>query len=287
MKNCIVLALVFSTLAVFAQQPPGTEIYLFDLSIKKNKVTISNPKNITNRTGYDNQPYFHPDKPLLYYASADEDGKTDILVHNFQTASTQKLTTTGTREYSPTVTPDKKFISCIIQHDNGAQDLGKYPIDGGLPEIIISNLTIGYHAWLDADILLLFVLGEPNTLRWYSIKEKKDYIIAEKIGRSLHKIPGSGSVSYVDKTLPDWIIRSVTQKDEPTEMITSAIHEREDLAWTPDRKILMSDGEKIFYWAAGNIGWLPVEFQQPILLKGITRMAVNATGNKLAVVVSE
>lgn len=287
MKNVIVLAFLFASFHAFAQQPPGTEIYLFDLSLKKNKISISNPKNITNRSGYDNQPHFHPDKPLLYYASADDDGKTDILIYNYQTGGTQRLTTTTDREYSPTVTPDKKYISCIIQHENGTQDLGKYPIDGGLPQIIINNLTVGYHAWVDSDNVVLFVLGEPNTLRWYSVSENKDWIIAEKIGRSLHKIPGSGSISFVNKSLPDWIIKSVTNKNGITEMITQALHEREDLAWTPDRRILMSDGEQIMFWAPENPDWKKVELEQLISLKGITRIAVNSKGNKLAVVVSE
>lgn len=286
MKNFIVIALILVAQSAICQ-PPGTEIYLFDLTLKKGGISLRNPKNITNRAGYDNQPFFHPDKPIVYYASADDSSRTDIIQYNYQTGTTQKFTETHEREYSPTVTPDKKFISCILQRDNGAQDLVKYPIDGGYPLIIINSLTVGYHAWVDSDNLVVFALGQPNTIRWYSIKEKKDWLISDHVGRSIHKIPGSGSISFVDKTLPDWIVKSVSQRDGDTKMITQTLHNREDLTWTPDRRILMSDGEKILYWEPGLHNWLPVEIKSDVALKGITRMAVNAKGNKLAVVVSE
>jgi hypothetical protein len=288
MKKLLALLFYLIQLIVFAQQPPGTEIYLFDLTLKKNVVTLSNPKNITYRPGYDNQPFFHPDEPVVYYASADEEGRTDILYYNYETGVTHRLTQTPEREYSPTVTPDKKFISCIIQRDNGAQDLGKYPIGGGPPEIIISNLTVGYHAWVDDLSVALFVLGSPNTLRWYSIRKNVDTQISDNIGRSLHRIPGGNAVSFVDKSSNVWRIKMMSGRDGSLETLCEALPDREDLAWTPDGKILMNDGEKIFYWQFGKSKtWQPVEIQTPQLFKGLTRMAVSAKGDKLAIVVNE
>lgn len=272
----------------FAQQPPGTEIYLFDLHSKKGKLTLTNPKNITNRKGYDNQPFFHPDKPLIYYASADDVGKTDILVYSYDSDTSQKVTNTSEREYSPTVTPDKKFISCIIQRDNGAQDLGKYPIDGGEAEIIIDNLTVGYHVWRDDHTLLLFVLGQPNTLHEYSVADKKDRILAENIGRSLHRIPGTTDISFVDKSSPEWTIKKIKTKDGTIEMLSKTLPGKEDLTWAHNNKIIMSDGANLFYWIPGKSKeWVPIAFPAGLSLSGITRLAVNAKENKIAVVASE
>jgi hypothetical protein len=288
MKKLFTPLLYLMPLFGFAQQPPGTEIYLFDLTIKKNGVTLSNPKNITNRAGYDNQPFFHPDEPFIYYAAADEEGRTDIFFHNYTTGTTHRLTNTPEREYSPTVTPDKKFISCIIQRDNGTQDLGKYPIDGGPPEIIVNHLTVGYHAWVDDLSVALFVLGKPNTLRWYSIRKNADTQISDNVGRSLHRIPGGNAVSFVDKSSNVWRIKMMSGRDGSLETLCEALPDREDLAWTPDGKILMNDGAKIFYWQFGKSKtWQAVEMQTPQLLKGLTRMAVSAKGDKLAIVVNE
>lgn len=287
MIRVFILCLCVAT-TLQAQQIPGSEIYLFDLKNEKDALVLSNPKNITNHPGYDNQPYFHPDKPFLYFASANDEGRTDILEYDFVKGSTKKITNTPEREYSPTVTPDKKFLSCIIQRDDGAQDLGKYPIDGGAAEVVINNLTVGYHAWADNNTLYVFVLGNPLTLHRYSVGEKKDEVIESNIGRSIHKIPGTPTISFVHKAADDkWTIKKIDQKN--ITVVGETIPKREDLAWTPDNKIIMSDGENFFVAdpAVTPLSWKQIKFESPQTFKGITRLAVNGDGSKLAVVVSE
>ncbi len=172
MKKWVWTVFVFVSLSSFGQT--GSEIILFDLKMKNGQVVLSNAANITNHKGYDNQPFFHPSKPIIYYSSFDDSSRSDIKYYNYKTGKTSNLTVTREREYSPTVTPDGKFISCIIQRDNGAQDLGKYPIAGGQPEVLINNLTVGYHVWAAKDKLLLFVLGDSssNTLHYYNLSAK-------------------------------------------------------------------------------------------------------------------
>jgi hypothetical protein len=287
-KYCIVLLLAFP-FTTYAQQPPGTEIYLLDLSIKKSKVAVSGPQNITNRAGYDNQPFFHPDKSVLYYTSANDQGKTDLKEYNYQTKNSRQLTNTPDREYSPTVTPDKKFLSCIIQRDSGAQDLGKYPIEGGEPIVLISTLTVGYHAWINADQLLLFVLGDTLSLHQYNLSTKQDVIVAKRIGRSLHKIPKSTTMSFVHKISDqEWLIKKF-KDDGSMETITPTLPGREDLTWTPDGKIMiMSDGKQLFYFEPGkHTSWQAIEMPTNMPGGTITRLAVNPKGDKLSFVVSE
>ncbi|MBX2968937.1 MAG: PD40 domain-containing protein [Cyclobacteriaceae bacterium] len=284
----IVPLLVFLTGSLLAQQPPGTEILLFDLKQSKNSIQLLNPKNITNRTGYDNQPHFHPEKPLVYFSSADESGRTDIMVYDHVTGETTKLTDTSEREYSPTVTPDGKFISCIIQRDNGAQDLGKYPIEGGEPVVIIDNLIVGYHTWINDDVLLLFVLGRPNTLRLYSISEKKDLVLAENIGRSLHRIPGTNDISFIDKQDVEWQIKKYNSKNGTIETIAPTLPNREDMAWTKDGKILMSDGVNLFFIQPNKYSaWSRVTLPKGMTLQGISRLAINASSSKITIVIDE
>jgi len=285
-KKTIILLLLSGSL--FARQPPGTEIFLFDLKVSQNNIILSNPQNITNRVGYDNQPYFHPEKPIVYYSAADESGRTDIMVYNYKTGERKKLTDTPEREYSPTVTPDGKFISYIIQRDNGAQDLGMYPIDGGEPVIIIDNLTVGYHAWITDDLLVLFVLGRPNTLRLYSVSDKKDLILAENIGRSLHRIPGTNDISFIDKQGAEWQIKRYNSKNGTIETVTPTLPNREDMAWTTDGKILMSDGKKLFFVNPGeHSSWREATLPKMIAPQGISRLAINTTLSKIAIVVDE
>lgn len=274
--------LAFSVLVNVTAQT-GSEIYLADLKVSKTNVTLSHHKNITNRKGYDNQPSFHPDQPLIYFSSFNDSSRADIKIFNYKNNSTKLLTETREREYSPTVTPDRKFISCIIQRDNGAQDLGKYPIAGGEPLTIINNLTVGYHAWLNPTTLVLFVLGEPNTLRVFDVQTGKNTVVKEKIGRALHKIPGQNSVSFVDKGEEKWVVKKFD--GNTIETICETLPNREDLAWTPDGKIIMSDGRQFFYYDTQvNDGW-KMFFVSDVV--GVSRIAISANGKKIAFVVSE
>ncbi len=286
-KFFLVIIIIYFAKAVMAQ--PGTEIYMFDLKLKKDKITISNPTRVTNHPGYDSQPFFHPEKSILYYASADTSGRTDILTYNYQTKESKKFTSTSEREYSPTVTPDKKFVSCIIQRDDSKQDLGKYPIDGGSAITVINNLTVGYHGWLDESTVIVFVLGEPQTLRLYNVETGKDLFVADSIGRSIHLIPKTKTISFVDKSSPNkWLIKRVKTIDT-IDVLIEALPNREDLAWTNDGRIVMSDGEDFFYSDPDKSKeWKLIEVSSGSLqLKGISRLAINPSGNKIAIVMSE
>ncbi len=288
MKNILVL-ISFLPISIFATAQTGSEIYLFDLSSKKGKITLSNPVNATNHPGYDNQPFFHTDKPIVYYSSFNEEGRADIKSYDYVTGETKFITQTNEREYSPTLTPDKKYLSCIIQRDNGEQNLGKYPVDGGEPIVLIDNLIVGYHGWLDDDRVLVFVLGDPQTLHLFNVKTKEDKVITENIGRSIHRIPKESAMSFVQKqSKSEWIFKKLDNKTEGVSVITSTLPGREDLAWTPDGTIIMSDGAKLFQYKPGKSkGWEEIATEFPIEVKGITRLAVSADGKKLAAVVSE
>jgi len=288
MKTIIAFALQLCGLASLAQT--GSEIFLFDLSIKKDKLVLSTPKNITNHVGYDNQPSFHADQPLIFYSSFNPDGRSDIKSYDYEKGETRSLTQTTEREYSPTLTPDKQFVSCIIQRDDGAQNLGKYPVGGGQPTVLIDNLIVGYHAWVDQDRLLLFVLGEPQTLHLYNVKTKEDKVLAEKIGRSLHSIPGQNAMSFVHKISDsEWIIKRLDGATSEITTLIKTLPGREDLCWTPQGRIIMSDGTRIYSIdPVKEKEWSIVSIESGSeLLKGVTRMAINKEGNKLAIVVAE
>jgi hypothetical protein len=287
-KLFAILLFLLLTSSAFAQS--GSEILLFDLKIKKNKITISNPKNITNHPGYDNQPGFNRNEPVLYYSSFNEDGRSDIKSFNYETNETESITQTQEREYSPTHTPDGEFISCIIQRDNGAQDLGKYPLAGGDPYTIVDNLTVGYHVWTDNSHIAMFILGEPNTLHYLRLPTKEDTVLAQNIGRSLHQIPGERALSFIQKnSATNWEIKKLDTETMLISTIAPTLPGREDICWTPDRKIITSDGKKLFVFdPKKGKGWKEIPFATGAeLLKGVSRIAINSKGDKLAVVVAE
>ncbi|GHM99714.1 hypothetical protein WSM22_12040 [Cytophagales bacterium WSM2-2] len=290
MKKILVCVGFLACSSAFGQA--GSEIFLFDLHLRKDHVSVDNPKNITNHPGYDNQPSFHTDLPIVYYSSFNEEGLSDIKFYNYRTEETKALTQTREREYSPTLTLDKQFISCIIQRENGAQDLGKYPLDGGEPTVLVNNLTIGYHVWADNSHVGLFVLGnnnEPNELHYLRLPTKTDTVLAQNIGRSLHKIPDETSFSFVHKVSDkEWLIKKYNTVTREISQIATTLPGNEDMCWTSDGKILMSGNSKI-YWLdpKTDVVWKEVQITFPSTMKAISRLAVNAAGNKLAVVMAE
>lgn len=275
--------------ATYAQT--GSEIILFDLKLKKDKVTISNPKNITNHPGYDNQPSFHSDQSFLYYSSFNDSGRADIKRYNIKDGTTINITNTREREYSPTLTPDKQFLSCIIQRDNGAQDLGKYPVDGGEPATIIDNLTVGYHVWIDNSHLGLFILGsegKPHDLHFMRLPTKEDTVLASNIGRSLHKIPGERSLSFVQQSGGDSKLMKYDTETSKVSDVATLFGKNDHISWTPDGKIITSDGAKLYFMAKKKKQWVPIVVEgSSSLLKSISRIAVSPDGERIAIVVAE
>jgi hypothetical protein len=295
MKQILTLLFICISLSSFSQS--ATEIFLFDMKIVNGKVHLSNGVNISNHKGYDNQPFFHPLQPIIYYSSFDDSSRSDIKLYNYITRQTADLTVTREREYSPTLTPDGKYISCILQRDNGEQDLVKYPIGGGKPEVLINHLKIGYHAWTGENKLFLYVLDDSihNSLHYYYLDKNADTVIAENIGRSLHKIPGQNAMSFVQKlTGKEYVIKKFDMNTGIISTIIPALAGQDQLCWLQNGIIIMSDGNKLFSFRETIFSELKDRKWQPVIiggdvsmLKGVTRLATNAENGKLAVVVSE
>jgi hypothetical protein len=278
-------------------QLPSSEIFLFDLKILNGQVHLSNGKNITNHKGYDNQPFFHPSQPIIYYSSSDDSNRTDLKYYNYKTGQTSNLTVTREKEYSPTVTPDEKFISCIIQRDNEAQDLAKFPIEGGNPRVLVWHLKIGYHAWADNNRVFLFVLDDSvnRSLHNYDLANNADTVVAGNIGRSLHKIPGEKAMSFTQKVSNDqFVVKKYNLHNGVITTIINGVPGQDQLCWLKDRVVLTSDGSQIFFFRDNAFTevkdrkWQPVVVETgKAILRGVTRLAADADNTKLAVVVSE
>lgn len=280
------LLILLLTVSPWAFAQSASEIYLFDFHAAEYELISG--VNITHHRGYDNQPFFHPTQPLVYYSSFNEEGISDIKLYDYLTGITNNLTSTLEREYSPTPTLDGKYISCIIQRDNGAQDLGKYPVAGGEAITLVDDLIVGYHAWVDEKNVILFVLGEPSTLQWYDLEKKEARVLQSNIGRSLHRIPGKQAISFVQKSAAeDWHIMQLDYNTKKISIIAPTFPAREDLCWTPDGKILMSDGEAIYVYDPRDSAakWQTLSMDSKI--RGITRLAMSPDGKKLAVVAAE
>ena len=293
MKKLLVriIAVFFSALLITifgqTQAPPSSNIFVADLTIGNGKMTVGKPINITNRDGYNNQPSFMPDGKSLLYTSQREDKQSDIYRYDLAKGTEVNVTNTKESEYSPTLMPDGKNISVIRVEADQTQRLWSFPLAGGQPSLVVEKIKpVGYHAWIDANNLALFVLGSPSTLQLYNMKTQQAETVASDIGRSLFKIPGQMKVSFTHKIAGNqWEINELDLKTRKISEITTTHPGSEYYAWTPSGILLTANNAKLFKFKPGTDSeWQEIADLSGLGLKGITRIAVSPSGDKIALV---
>ena len=272
----------------YATAQTDTDIYLFDLTHTDDGWSLTNPINISNNEGYDNQPSFSPDGYTLYYSSH-RNGETDLVAYNTTTGSQSWLTNTSSRsEYSPTITPDSSFLSFISLTNEGIQEFRKIHLGTGKETLIESDPIIGYFVWINTQSYLCFVLPtneQPATLQIHHNATGEKIILGERPGRSFHQIPSSNAVSYIQNIQDEASIFSYQLETDDSELIGSTIENSQDMAWLPTGEIIMGKGSELFI-NKGN-DWYSIGNFESYSIYQITRIAINSTGTKIALVAEE
>lgn len=284
-----------------APAPPDTEIVLAPLTVARGTITVGPPLNITNHAGYDNQPSFTPDGRAILFAS-DRDApasasalqRTDVYRYDIATRRVSRITATPEGEFSPTVTPDGRHISVIRVEADSTQRLWRFTLDGQSPELVLRDIKpVGYHAWVDDHTLALFVLGQPATLQLADTRTGKAETIARGIGRSIQRIPGRSSISFIERQASSEqggaATLSIRELDPRTKQVTPLVQavkgaSEADCAWTPDGTLLMVYNGALHAWKRGDADWKNVADLTALGLTGVTRIAVSPQGDHIALV---
>ncbi|MDF0716329.1 nuclear transport factor 2 family protein [Muricauda sp. 334s03] len=264
-----------------------TEVYLFDLELNDGKPVLSNPKNISNNPGYDNQPSFWDDDSVLF-ASTRED-QTDILRFNVNEGSTSSwLTyTTAGSEYSPLRIPEKNAVSAIRLDVDGLQRLYRYDPSG--ESTMLSDLKIGYHVWVNAATLVATVLVENRMdLVLIDLENGTSTKIQQNVGRSLHKIPGTDLVSYISKNNENWEIQSIDLESGAINHEAPTYQNQEDICWLDKNTIITGHQKSLLTFDAQNGGdWKQLVTFNQDEINNISRIAINSSRTRLAFVAEE
>jgi len=276
-------------LASVAQAQTGTDIYLARLSGSGDGIKVAAPANVTSRAGYDNQPSFTPDGRAILFTSIREDRPADIYRYDLESHATARLTHTAESEYSPTVTPDGTHFSVVRVEADSAQRLWKFRLDGSAPELVLAGVKpVGYHAWGNDHTLGLFVLGDPATLQVADTRTQTAAVVAERIGRSLHKVPGREAISFLHRTGPEpFSIKAMDVGSRAIRPVAPALEGSEFHAWLPDGTLIMGSGSKLFTWAPAGERWVEVADLSAHRVAGISRLAVSPDGGMLAIVAED
>ncbi|WP_222984507.1 nuclear transport factor 2 family protein [Flagellimonas meishanensis] len=266
----------------------NTEVYLFDLEWKNGAPILSNPKNISNNEGYDNQPSFWDDDTVLF--SSTRADQTDVLRFNISKGSTSEWITNTPigSEYSPLRIPNSKNISAIRLDLDGLQRLYEYDVHTGESEPL-NNLKIGYHVWHNDHILVSSVLVENRLdLVVSNLKDGSNHTHQKNVGRSLHKIPGTNLIGYISKEKKTWEIKSMDPISGATQKIAEVYKNEEDICWLDENTLLTGAGKTLLMFDTQNgVDWEQLFRFQEEEINNISRIAVNNGRTRLAFVAEE
>ncbi len=275
----------------------GTDVWIVPMKQTGIAVSFGEPRNVTARKGYDNQPSFTPKGDAVLFTSTDDAGKTDAWRFTLPDGKSSRMTTIQTNVYSPTATPDGKTFSVIRVEPDSAQRLWRVPFEGGgAPTLMLEPIKgkVGYHIWTGDHSLVIYVLGSgrgptatPSTLQIVADERNpKGEIVASNVGRALGKVPGRNAISYqqlVKDSLP-WIV-DLDLTSKQSRQLVQAPKGADYHVWAPNGALLTAVGSGIFRYT--DDGWAPIANFEKFGVKNISRLAVSPKGNWLAFVADD
>jgi len=286
MKTILLNLLLFISIAAQAQLP-DTDIFLADMKNDHGKFSFTDPVNMTNRIGYDNQPSFTPDGKSLLYVSIMDSVQSDVYQYDLKTKIKFRMTQTSESEYSPSYSPDARNISVVRVDTDKGQRFYNYPLKQIAQPIFIKNTdSIGYYCWLNDSLLAMFILGNAQTLQVLNVRTAERKLIASDIGRCMKLSPDKKNLFFVIKqSSREWGIFRMDIQSFQITLVATTLKGNEDYAIMPDGTILMgSDGELYKFKPDIDHDWQMIaDFSKT--LKSFYRISINQKGDKIAFVV--
>lgn len=222
--------------------------------------------------------------------TSNRDGKqSDIYRYWIADRKLTQVTDTAESEYSATVIPAGNGFSVIQVEADQTQRLWQFDLAGKNPRVVLADLKpIGYHAWVDAATVMVFVLGQPATLQRATPGAIEAEVVTGNIGRALVSIPGTRAVSFT--TRDDNRVWWFKRYDADTREVRTLVQAPEGgtgepyAAWTRDGRLYTAAGTRILSWKEGEAGWTLVGDLASAPVKDLSRLAVSPDGRWLAFV---
>jgi hypothetical protein len=280
MRSLLIISQLLFSILAFCQ--PATEIWLFDID-KAGKVT--NPINVSDNIGYDNQPSFTRGGNQLLYAST-RNGQTDIISYDIKSGKKEWLTSTPGSEYSPLHVPGTFTFSTILLEQDGRQLLWNYSLNGGKGEIMVPYIKIGYHTWLDDKTMYAFVLGPDPTFQIIDRATQRAEIIQEKIGRSLSVY--EGEIYFIDTSQDAPTLSKYDPANKSIQGLITTPPNSLDFAISSQGSVYMAQEDNILIYHINNSSsWQKLTDLTDFGLSGLSRLAISPDNKKIAIVATE
>lgn len=282
--NRFFLALsLFATSFVVAQKNP--DVFLISVDNNEEGTIVSGLQNISMDPGYDNQPSFGTDDLLLF--SGNNNGQTDIF--QLHSRMGRKMLVGGLAsggEYSPQLIPDGSGIAAVRLDTTGLQRLYAYD-KSGVSKVLIPDLMVAYYTFFDTDkIVGCYIEDDGLNLFVYDRNENKVYTLLKDVGRSFHKVPGQGSVSYsVPNEQGQQEVYLLDMETLESFFVTQLPIGVSDYAWLDDSRIVIGSNSSLFvYDTFDKKDWEKFADLDSGVITEISRIAVSPSGNRIALV---
>lgn len=272
-------------------QLPAFEIYLMYIGGDEiSGYTYSEPFNITNQRGYDNQPYFAADGKNILFSSIRDDRQADIYTYSIQSNSVKQITNTIESEFSPEITGDGKYITVVRIERDSSQRMWTIKMKNKKAKVLMPDIyNVGYYSRIDENNIALFVLPEPFNLLLANVTEQKAIPIDSNIGRCIKMIPFENAFSYLTKNDSlSWEINKYSISSKTTSMVCKVPAAGEDFAWRIDGNLFMANGTSVYYYDYNQDNkWYLLDDMSKFGIGNIYRLAFSTDGKWMAIVAEE
>jgi hypothetical protein len=287
LPKLLLLLLILNGLnsVIFAQQP-NPEIFLFSIEKNADKFTFSGGKNITNSSGYDNQPSFTLDNRSIFFTS-DRIGKnTNIFEYFLADGKTEQVTTSEDNEYTAKDF-DGKTLNFIREGRDQTMTLFKFDRATKQESLALKiKEPVAYYAYNSKGDALVWV-RYAFFIHWVNTEKNINRFVADYAQPSTPQlIPNTDNFSFI-KRLPNdelWIYE-FNPANQAVRPIVSPKDGKITYCWLPDGSLLTGSGTKLFRFDEKNDKtWVQIANLASFGIKEIGRVAVSSDGKNLALV---
>lgn len=288
---------------------PECDIFLFEIEQPDqsraggDEFLIRNARNVTNRPGYDNQPWFTPNSKSFLYVANQKPDRTDIYEFDVATNKTKQVTDSIEQEYSPQISPDNQTVSFVTDGKDANQSVWmmkrnvnpdanqtEKQTSDARPKWLLSKLgerePVGYYSWNHRTDHVLFWSRYGYSMRLANRKTGKSwYISGHAPPSSPYIIPMTDNFSFVHRQANGEVwIKELNPKNRAVRPLIQLPGSNSNYGWTPNGRILNIDGDTLKQSSNDFSEWKDVADLSKHGIQSATRVAVSPNGKLLTIV---
>lgn len=267
-------------------QSSNSEVFVFEVKNSEGKIELSNPLNISNSPGYDNQPSFGPGDKSILFTSIRDGNSPDIYEYFFTTKLTKQITTSSDSEYTPRAMGDET-ITFVREGKGQEMSVWSYGRSTNSEAPALTNKEpVAYYDWNSNGAALVWIRYASMAHFVNPSKSINLFVSDHVLPSTPHNIPGTLKFSFVHRQGNDEIW--IKEFDPETRAVRSIVQTKDaklDYCWMPDGSLVMGSGTKLYRFVEKvEMDWILLADLSEFGLKEITRLDASKDGKKLAVV---